>query len=222
MNLPILSYFSSRGRAEIIRLVCAEASVAYTERHLGIYHPVNKMPEFEAFKATGVLPFGAVPLWEEPDGFRLAQTDAIVRHLARTHSLYGRSAREAARCDMIFAGIDDLRVEIRKLVLVEESQRSALREELGGRTIPRWLAHFEALLDANGTETIVGSDISFPDVALFLLFETLRDNNFGEAYARCPRLTEHAARMAARPGLARYIASPTRFPVQLLPGSKGP
>lgn len=222
MTLPILSYFSSRGRAEIIRLVCAETGVAYTERHLGVYHPVNKTPEFEALKATGVLPFGAVPLWEEPDGVRLAQTDAIVRHLARTHGLYGRSAHEAARCDMVFAGIDDLRVEIRKLIPVEEAKRAALREELAARTIPRWLAYFESLLAANGTGMIIGSDLSFPDIALFLLFETIRDNDFGGAYARVPRLAEHAARIAVRPGIARHIASPTRFPVQLLPGSKGP
>lgn len=222
MTLPILSYFSSRGRAELIRLVCAEANVAYTERHLGVYHPVDKPPEFEAFKATGVLPFDAVPLWEEPGGFRLAQSDAIVRYLARDHGLYGSSPHEAARCDMIAAGIDDLRVEIRKLVSVEEARRAALREELAARTIPRWLAYFEKLAGANGTASIVGSDISFADVALFLLFENVRDNDFGGAYAGCPRLTEHAARMSARPGIARYIASPARFPVQLLPGSKGP
>ena len=222
MTLPILSYFSSRGLAEIIRLVCAEAGVAYTERHLGVYHPVDKTPEFEAFKATGVMPFGAVPLWEEPDGFRLAQTDAIVHHLARTHGLYGRSAHEAARCDMLFAGVNDLRLEIRKLVSVEEAKRTALREELAARTIPRWLAYFEEIFAANGTGVAVGSDVSFPDVALFLMFETIRDNGFGGAYDRCPRLAEHAARMSARPGIARYIASPTRFPVQLLPGTKAP
>src|ERR1043165_3189857 len=126
MTLPILSYFSSRGRAELIRLVCAEANVAYTERHLGIYHPVDKPPEFEAFKATSVLPFDAVPLWEEPDGFRLAQSDAIVRHVARNHGLYGRDAREAARCDMIFAGVDDLRLEVRRLVTAVPGERAAL------------------------------------------------------------------------------------------------
>ena len=178
---------------------------------------MNKTPEFEAFKATGVLPFGAVPFWEEPDGFRLAQTDAIVRHLARTHDLYGRSAQEAARCDMIFAGVDDLRTEIRKIITVEQAKRAAVREELATRTIPHWLAYFEKLLEANGTETIVGSNLSFSDVALFHLFEMIRDNELGGTYDKCPRLAGHAARMAARPGIARHIASPARFPVQQLP-----
>src|ERR1039457_663579 len=100
MTLPVLTYFSSRGRAEMIRLVCAEAQVAYTERHLGTYHPKDKTPEFEALTATGVLPFDAVPRWEEPGGLRLAQSDAIARHVARTHGLYGKGPEEAARCDM--------------------------------------------------------------------------------------------------------------------------
>jgi glutathione S-transferase len=118
MTLPVLTYFSSRGRAEMIRLVAAEAGIAYAERHLGAYHPVDKTPAFEAVRATGQLPFDAVPLWVEPDGFALAQSDAIVRHLARTHGLYGGDTREAARCDMIYAGVDDVRTDVRKLVTV--------------------------------------------------------------------------------------------------------
>jgi len=50
-----------------------------------------------------------------------------------------------------------------------------------------------------------------------LQYETLRDNGFGAAYAGAPLLAAHGERMAARPGIARYVASPGRFPVQLLP-----
>src|SRR3954470_7538814 len=119
MTLPTLTYFSSRGRAELIRLVCAEAGVAFEEKGLGVYHPVDKTPAFNALKATGTLPFDAVPIWDEADGFRLAQSDAIVRHLAREHGLYGRSAREAARCDMIFSSVDETRLAIRAIVTTD-------------------------------------------------------------------------------------------------------
>ncbi|MFT3768821.1 MAG: glutathione S-transferase [Minicystis sp.] len=217
MNLPTLTYFSSRGRAEIIRLVCAAAELAYEERSLGVYHPVDKTPDFEALKATGVLPFGAVPLWEEPGGLRLAQSDAITRHLARAHGLYGADAREAARCDMIFAGVDDARVEVRRVITTEPEKRAAFREELRAVILPRWLGYFEKLLGAEGTGFIVGDRASFADVALFLMFENIRDNGLGGAYESCPALVKHAERMAARPGIAAYLASPKRFPVQLLP-----
>jgi glutathione S-transferase len=215
MTLPTLTYFSSRGRAEIIRLVCADAGIAYEEKSLGVYHPVDKTPDFLALKETGVLPFGAVPLWEEPDGLRLAQSDAIVRHLARTHGLYGRDAREAARCDMIFAGVDDVRLEVRRVITTEPEKRAALRDELCTSILPRWLGYFEQLLGEQ--RFIVGDAPSFADVAMFLMLENIRDNGLGAAYGACPRLAAHGERMAARPGIAAYLVSPRRFPVQLLP-----
>jgi glutathione S-transferase len=217
MDLPTLTYFSSRGRAELIRLVCAEAGVAYREKGLGVYHPVDKTPDFNALKATGILPFDMVPIWEEPGGFLLAESDAIVRHLARTHGLYGRDAREAARCDMIFSALDGMRTDLRRLVSVAPAERAAQRDELRERILPRWLGYFERILSANGGDFIVGGAVTFVDVTLLLAFENLRDNGFGAAYAACPKLTAHGERMAARPGLARYVASAERFPVQLLP-----
>jgi glutathione S-transferase len=219
MTLPVLTYFSSRGRAELIRLLCAEAEIAYEERNLGVYHPVEKTPAFDALKATGTLPFDAVPLWEEEDGFRLAQSNAIVRHLARTHDRYGRDAHEAAHCDMILDSVDDARLELRKLVTTEPAKRPALREELARITLPLWLARFERVLAANGDGLgfIVGDAPSVADVALFLLFENLRDNGFGAAYTSYPRLAAYGERLAARPGLASYVVSVKRFPIQLLP-----
>ncbi|MEP7122315.1 MAG: glutathione S-transferase family protein [Byssovorax sp.] len=219
MTLPTLTYFSSRGRAELIRLVCAEAGVAYEEKSLGVYHPVDRTPAFNALKETGTLPFDAVPIWDEADGFRLAQSDAIVRHLAREHGLYGRTTHEASRCDMIHSGMEDTRLTIRALASTDPAKRPALREELVQTTLPRWLTHFERLLVMNGDGRgfVVGEAPSFADAALFLLFENIRDNELDGAYALCPALVAHAGRMAARSGIARYLASPQRFPVQLLP-----
>jgi glutathione S-transferase len=215
MSLPVLTYFSSRGRAELIRLLCAEAGIAHEERSLGVYHPVDKTPAFLALRETGVLPFAAVPLWEEPDGFRLAQSDAIVRHLARTHALYGKDAREAARCDMIVASVDDLRLDLRKVIPLDPSARAACRQDLAAVIVPRWLGQFEKLL--GDAAFIVGDAVTFADVALYQTFESLHDNGYGAAYAAAPRLAAHAARMAARPGMAAYLASPKRFPAQILP-----
>ncbi|MEO5729800.1 MAG: glutathione S-transferase family protein, partial [Byssovorax sp.] len=193
MTLPTLTYFSSRGRAELIRLVCAEAGLAYEEKSLGVYHPVDRTPAFNELKATGTLPFDAAPIWDEADGFRLAQSDAIVRHIARQHGLYGRDAREAARCDMIFAGVDEARMASRAIVTAEPAKRAEVRDELVQTTLPRWLGHFEKILAANGDGRgfVVGEASSFADVSLFLLFENIQDNGLGAAYARAPGLAAH-------------------------------
>src|ERR1043166_5291188 len=94
-----LTYFSSRGRAELIRLVLAETAVVYEEIAVGEYDANALPPAFRALRSEGALAFDALPLWEEADGFRLVQSDAIVRYVARTHDRYGVGARDAARVD---------------------------------------------------------------------------------------------------------------------------
>ena len=214
---PRLTYFSSRGRAELIRLVLAEAGVVYQEVSVGPYDPAAQPAAFVELRARGELAYDALPLWEEPDGFRLVQSDAIVRHLARTHWLYGATVREAARCDQFLAGIEDTRIEMRKLFGAAPSARPALREELVVSILPRWLGRLERQLVHEGGGFVVGASPSLADVALAYLIETLRDNGFELALERCPSVVELAARMHERPGIAAHLASPARFPAQLLP-----
>jgi glutathione S-transferase len=213
--LPRLTYFSSRGRAELIRLVLAEAEVEYIELNVGVYDPVTAPAAFAELRATGVLAFDALPLWEEADGFRLVQSDAIVRHVARSHGRYGANARDAARCDQFLAGIEDTRLDLRKLFSVAPDARAALRDELATSIVPRWLGRLERLLAPDGF--VLGAQPSLADVALWFLLETLRDNRLNQGLVAHPRLAALGELVGDRPGIAAYRASPTRFPPQLLP-----
>jgi glutathione S-transferase len=221
MPKPTLIYFPSRGRAELIRLLLAEAGVDYVEHMIGKgTPPLNGRPtDFAALKATGDLPFEAVPVWEEPGGFRLAQSLAIANHLARTHGLGGRSPVEAARCDEWLGAIDDVRLELRKLVSTPADGRAALRAELRTVTLPRWLGFLDRQLLANqgGAGFAVGAGLTIADLALWYLLELIRDNGFGEPLDRQPALVAFAGRIASRPRLAAWIASPLRHPFTPLP-----
>jgi len=218
-KLARLTYFSSRGRAESIRLLCAAGAIEYEEKSLGVYHPARKTPEFLALRATGTLPFAAVPIWEEPDGLVIAQSDAILRHIARTRGLYGRDAVDAARCDMVLSALEDMRAEVRQAATTEPDKRAALRREVVTVTLPRWLGHFERLLAANGAGRtwVVGDRMTVADVVLYGAFEILHDNSLEAPYASCPGLAAHGERMGQKPGIARYRSSPSRFPAQHLP-----
>lgn len=212
MANPKLIYFPARGRAEVIRLALAEAGVAYTEQNF-------KGPEeFAALKASGRLPFLAVPVWEE-DGLQLAQSVAIANHIARGHGLYGASPREQALIDQALGAVDDVRLEVRKLVTGDPAKRPELRAELLSTTLPRWFGLLEKLLASNhgGEAFVVGNAVSLADLSLWYVLELARDNGFGPALADCPRLRAFAARIAARPRIAAYLASPQRFPLNLLP-----
>ncbi len=222
MTKPTLIYFNARGRAEVIRLLLSEADVGYDVHPVGKGTPDrNGRPtDFAALKATGLLPFEALPVWEEPDGFRLAQSRAIECHIARGHGLYGRTAREIALCDQLLGAYDDVRVELRKLVSSEPAKRPGVREELQQKTLPRWTGYLDRLLAGNrgGEGFVVGDGATIADFALFYLLELMRDNGFGEAIDRAPRLVAFAERLAARPSVRAYVTSPARPAFVPLPG----
>jgi glutathione S-transferase len=221
MQKPTLIYFEARGRAEAIRLLLAEAGVDYQEHPVGRGGPAlnDKPTDFGELKASGLLPFQAVPVWEEPDGFRLAQSRAIECHIARGHGLYGASAREAALCDQALSASDDVRVEVRKIAFAEAAQRPAMRETLATEFLPRWMGYLDRLLAANkgGEGYFVGDSVSVADIAMYFLFEILHDNGLGAAIERSPRLAAFVGRVAARPRIRAYVESPRRFPPLMLP-----
>ncbi|MGH7126739.1 MAG: glutathione S-transferase, partial [Stellaceae bacterium] len=178
-----------------------------------------KGPEgFAALKASGRLPFQAVPVWEE-DGFTLAQSGAILLHVGRNHGLYGSTPREAALIDEALGAMDDTRAELRKVMMVDPAKRAEVRAEVSEKSLPRWFGFLEKLLARNddGKGFLVGKSVSIADLALYYVIEYARDNGFGKSLADCPRLTAFADRIAARPKIAAWLASPKRPPVMLMP-----
>jgi glutathione S-transferase len=163
-------------------------------------------------KAAGVLPFGAVPVWEEPGGFRMAQSAAIANHLARRHGLRGASPAEEARCDELLGCVDDVRLELRKAHTAPAEQRTAIRAELLSAVLPRWFGdlerHLKPRLDATGFA--VGGSLTVADLALWYLIEMVRDNGLGAPLDACPALAAFTGRIAARPRIAAYLSSPRR------------
>jgi glutathione S-transferase len=214
MTNPTLIYFPARGRAELIRLVLAEAGVEYDEHHVGRGTPPaqGRPTDLAELKAAGVLPFGAVPVWEEPGGLRLAQSAAIANHLARRHGLRGASPLEEARCDELLGCVDDVRLELRKIHVASADQRAAVREEVLSTVLPRWLGylerHLRPSLDATGFA--VSRSLTVADLALWYLLELIQDNGLGAALETCPALRAFAGRIASRPRIAGYLSSPRR------------
>jgi glutathione S-transferase len=213
MSKPTLLYFPARGRAEVIRLILAEAGVDWQEHHVGKGTPPagGRATDLPALEAEGVLPFGAVPVWEEP-GLRLAQSAAIANHLGRRHGLRGATPEEEARCDELLGAVDDVRAELRKLFTCPPEQRGAVRADLETKALPRWFARLERVYGPSlaATGFAAGPRLTVGDLALWYALEMARDNGFGTALGGCPRLQAFLGRIAERPRLAAYLASPRR------------
>lgn len=64
-------------------------------------------PEFGALKASGVFPFGSVPVLDI-DGERFAQSCAILRYVGKLAGLYPEDPVAALRVDMALDSIEEL------------------------------------------------------------------------------------------------------------------
>jgi glutathione S-transferase len=86
---PRVIYFDIRGRAEPIRLLLEEVGTEYTNDHADLEWMTRK-------KDT---PFGVLPIYEH-GSLRIPESQAILRHLARVHDLYGDTEDDRVRCDI--------------------------------------------------------------------------------------------------------------------------
>ncbi|ELR19767.1 glutathione transferase family protein [Acanthamoeba castellanii str. Neff] len=165
---PTLTYFNLFGRAEVPRLLLEDAGVDYD------FVPVTNWPELKSqLTASGKLAFGQTPLYEEPDGLTLVQSAAIARHLARKYGYNGSNAHEEALIDQAKEGVTDVYTAIAKVIFgTPADQQAEAKAKLVKETMPPQLAHFEKLLQRNGSNGyLVGSKLSYADLSLWVALQ---------------------------------------------------
>lgn len=154
----------------------------------------------------------------------LPQSNAIIRHLARQHSLYGDgSLREAADVDVVLEGVESLRSAYIPLVYVAQMAEEAKEEYYkkhcdattadGTRNNGAHFAYVDAYVAASGKEGgwAVGSQATVADFALYELFD-LHVRAFGDRIkGEWPALAAHYAKIGALPEIKAYTSSPRCF-----------
>ncbi len=93
-----IAYFEARARVEPIRVILEELAIPYEDQKISSETWVEMKSE---------TPFGALPSYRKGD-IKIFQSQAIIRHLARVHCLYGSTEAERVRCDVIEEVISDL------------------------------------------------------------------------------------------------------------------
>jgi len=147
--------------------------------------------------------FGQLPVVFD-DGFEIAQSNAILRTIAKKHGLYGSNDKEASLIDQINDQQEDTRLTYLRMIYQEyDKEKDNYISKL-----PEKLAIFEKLLSQNngGAGFFVGSKLSFVDYTIFDLLD-----NFvvlsSTALDKCPTLKAFHARMAGREKIAAYRKS---------------
>ncbi|XP_042302011.1 glutathione S-transferase P [Sceloporus undulatus] len=194
-----LIYFSVRGRGEATRMLLADQGQEWTEDVV-----TGEIWQKGDLKKTCL--FGQLPKFQDGD-FVLYQSNAILRHLARNHGLYGQDEREATLLDMVNDGVEDLRIKYARLIYQNYDAGKAEYIE----ALPAQLRPFENLLAQNdgGKGFIVGKKISFVDYNLLDVLQlhlVLAPN----CLASFPLLAAYVQRLNARPLLKAYLESEGR------------
>jgi glutathione S-transferase len=99
-----------------------------------------------------------------------------------------------------------------------EEQRPAARRrttDFWRYRVPKFLGYFEHVLQTNGGRFLIGRRLTYVDLSIFQIIEGLRyafPRRMKRFEKKIPGLIELHDRVAARPRIKAYLASPRRIP----------
>ena len=194
-----IAYFEARARAEPIRVILEELAIPYEDQKISSETWVEMKSE---------TPFGALPSYQKGD-IEIFQSQAIIRHLARVHGLYGSTEAERVRCDVIEEAIADLNELVGKApwrTNFKNDRADYISNELGPM-----LDQLERFLKSNPNPGgfWVGSSLTFVDLIAYAILDST-GAMFPEALENCAALRKSCNQIASRPRIAAYINSGRR------------
>jgi len=188
-----LKYFKVRGRASALKYLCLDNDIKLEEE-------VVEMGDWAKVKPTVI--FGQLPVFYDGN-VEIAQSNAILRHLAREHGFYGKNNLEATLIDMINDTQEDLRLTY--IQFIYQNWQAEKDKEAYLKTLPDKLALFEKALGRNdgGKGFFVGDKVSFADYNIFDLLDNLSvlSPTILDGF---PLLKAFHGRFAAKEKLAKY------------------
>jgi glutathione S-transferase len=198
-----------QGRGEFIRLALEDAGARYVDvarRPRGMDAMMVQMRRNHVF-APPFLRAGTVVL---------AQTALILHYLGPRLGLAPKAESARLWLHQQQLTISDWLVEVHDthhplgggLYYEDQKPESKRRSQLFLKDrVPKYMSYFEALPRPKGT--------TYLDLSLFQMVEGLRyafPNGFGRIERKYPKLAALHERVAARPRLAKYLASARRIP----------
>ncbi|KAK0063205.1 glutathione S-transferase 1 [Biomphalaria pfeifferi] len=194
-----LTYFDSRGRAELARVLFALAGQDFEDVRI-------QRQDWPALKAS--TPFGQLPLLEI-DGKIFAESVAIVTFLAKEFGYYGKNPLESLAIDqVVFLVQDAVNAAVRALIESPEDQRALLGKQFLEEELPKYVALFEKLLVESGTGYFVGNSLTLADLYVWDLIGTLESSiNIQGIVSAHPSLATLFTNMDNTERIKTYVAS---------------
>jgi len=219
MRYELYYWPSIQGRGEYVRLALEEAGadyadVARTERGMTA---MMKMMEAR----SGAPPFA--PPFLRAGKLVIGQTANILLYLGSRHGLAPKAEAGKLWVHQLQLTVADFVVEIHDThhplgpSLYYEDQRAPAKkrtDEFWRERAPKYLGYFERLLENNGGSYVTGRRLTYVDLSLFQIVEGLRyafPQRMKAFEREIPGVVDLHDRVAARPNIKAYLASPRRI-----------
>jgi len=192
-----LTYFNLKGRAELARLILAQAAVDYEDCRISKDDWLSLKP---------ATPMGQLPLLEV-EGQTLAQSLTIARYLARQHGLAGNTDIAAAEADMVIDSLTDLMGPAANMMREKDEERKAdMKRSFSEETVPAWLEMLEKLLTQRGGKYLAGGQLSWADLAVFNIIDNMQGRLADFNLETFPHLEGLTAMVGSLPNIKKWLA----------------
>ena len=194
-----LTYFGFDGsRGLECRLALAAAGVPFEDVRLTREQWMERKPS---------TPFGGLPILEV-DGRRLAQSNAILGYVGRTHGLHPADPWVAAEHEQIFDSVEDLRYKLPDIRNLDADEAKRVREAFAQGWLAQWAA---TLSDRIVGPFLEGDTLHVADIKLFVILRSVRSGTYDHVPATSldawPKLGALHDAVAAHPAIAAWFAS---------------
>lgn len=190
-----LYYFNSRGNAEAIRLIFAQAGVKYEDVRLSSEQWVEFKPK---------TPYGTMPVLDI-DGKILSGSGPISRYLAKQYGLAGEDDIARLVLEGAEDAINDLKAKIGSVVFEkDEDKKAAQKKDFDEKLLPRILGGLENLAASNPDGWFYGSKVSYVEFWFIQVVEYLQMLNptVLDKYPALKKLNESTRNL---PNIAKWI-----------------
>jgi len=211
---------SIQGRGEFVRLALEEAGADYVD----VARRDGGVDLLTAALEVGDHPSFAPPFLKAGEQ-TIGQVANILLYLGEQHGLAPRTEPGRLWVHQLQLTIADLVTEahdthhpIASMLYYEDQKPEAKRRaaDFVETRIPKFMAYFARLLaNPEPRDYLLGERVSYADLSLFQVIEGLRyafPNAMKKVEQEHPELTGLRDRVAARPKIAAYLASPRRIP----------
>jgi glutathione S-transferase len=222
MRYELYYWPSIQGRGEFIRLALEESGADYVDVARLPKRGVPALMRILEGKSEGHLPF-APPILKAQK-LVIAQTANILLWLAPRHRLVPQGGAPRIWAHQLQLTIADWLVEVHDThhpiggAFYYEDQKAESRRRAAQFTaerLPKFLGYFERVLERERGNWLLGRAFSYADLSLFQMIAGLRyafPRAMGKLAPKHPRTIALHDRVASRPRIAAYLASPRRIP----------